>query len=226
MKPTLLQAMCPSRGSLRGLGLGLLLALLPMVTTSTGLIDFRPELLSRVESNFGKDAVRRLEALKQLVIDNQKSSEATKVKAVNDFFNQVPYYTDIVHWHVDDYWATPFEMLTTWGGDCEDYAVAKYFTLRELGIPDERMRIMYVKALNWNEAHMVLTYFPEPRSIPLVLDNLIPEIKPATQRKDLIPVYSFNGDGLWLAKERGSGQRVGGSERISLWTDLQRRLER
>ncbi|MBS97203.1 MAG: sulfate adenylyltransferase [Oceanospirillaceae bacterium] len=191
---------------------------------ASNLVEFSPGLLNRVEAKFGKGAVLRLNALKNLVESNQNLSEAEKVKEVNDFFNLIPYYTDIVHWKVKDYWATPFEKLTTYGGDCEDYAIAKYFTLRELGIPDDRMRIMYVKALNWGEAHMVLTYFPEPRSIPLVLDNLNPQILPANQRKDLVPVYSFNGDGLWLAKERGTGQRVGSSGKLGLWTDLQRRI--
>ncbi|GGC00395.1 sulfate adenylyltransferase [Marinobacterium zhoushanense] len=213
------------RRRLCGLGLGVLLSLLPLTASAKSLVDFSPALLSRVEAKFGTQAVLRLNALKKLIETNQNMTEMEKVKEVNDFFNLVPYYTDIVHWKVEDYWATPFEKLTTFGGDCEDYAIAKYFSLIELGIPDDRMRIMYVKALNWNQAHMVLTYFPQPRSIPLVLDNLNPEILPANKRKDLVPVYSFNGDGLWLAKERGTGKRVGSSGKLGLWTDLRRRVE-
>lgn len=224
MKSFPLNGISRGRKVLCALGLGALLCLSPGVGAN-GLVDFSPALLNRVEAKFGKGAVLRLNALKRLIETNRNISEMEKVREVNNFFNLIPYYTDIVHWHKDDYWATPFEKLTTYGGDCEDYAIAKYFSLRELGIPDNRMRIMYVKALNWNQAHMVLTYFPQPRSIPLVLDNLNPEILPATKRKDLIPVYSFNGDGLWLAKERGTGKRVGGSERLGLWSDLQRRVE-
>jgi len=225
MRAALLTGMKQGRRALCALGLGALLCLAPMATHAKGLVEFSPALLGRVEAKFGKDAVLRLNGLKKLIETNQSMTEMEKVKEVNDFFNLVPYYTDIVHWRVEDYWATPFEKLTTFGGDCEDYAIAKYFSLLELGIPDDRMRIMYVKALNWNQAHMVLTYFPKPRAIPLVLDNLNPEILPANKRKDLIPVYSFNGDGLWLAKERGTGKRVGGSERLGLWTDLRRRVE-
>lgn len=225
MKRSLFRYLRRGRRLLCGLGLGALLSLSPLAASAKGLVDFSPALLSRVEAKFGKQAVLRLNALKKLIETNQNMTEMQKVKEVNDFFNLVPYYTDIVHWKVEDYWATPFEKLTTFGGDCEDYAIAKYFSLIELGIPDDRMRIMYVKALNWNQAHMVLTYFPQPRSIPLVLDNLNPEILPANKRKDLVPVYSFNGDGLWLAKERGTGKRVGGSEKLGLWTDLRRRVE-
>lgn len=162
--------------------------------------------------------------MRDLVERNGAMTDDQMLKVVNDFFNQVPYYLDIDHWGKPDYWATPFETLTTFGGDCEDYAIAKYFTLRELGIDDGKLRISYVKALNWDQPHMVLTYSPSPRKIPVVLDNLIPEIKSATERTDLIPVYSFNAQGLWLAKERGRGQYVGSSDRLGEWTDMLQRL--
>ena len=132
---------------------------------------------------------------------------------------------DIDLWKQKDYWATPLEMLSIGGGDCEDYSIAKYFTLKELGVDEDKLRITYVKAKELNQAHMVLTYFETKRSIPLVLDNLIIEIKPASQRPDLTPVYSFNGTGLWLAKSRGEGQRVGESSRLSLWQDLENRMK-
>ena len=201
-----------------------LCAMLISVARADGLIEFSPELLERVEAKWGASAVKRLQAMRNIVLENRGMSELEKLKLVNNFFNLVPYYSDLEHWGVEDYWATPFEKLTTFGGDCEDYSIAKYFTLRELGVDDGKMRITYVKALNWDEAHMVLTYAPDPRTIPLVLDNLIGEIKPATQRRDLVPVYSFNVQGLWLAKERGSGQFVGGSDRIGQWSALLERL--
>lgn len=210
-------------GLLRPLILALGLAASPLAFSSA-LVDFSPELLQRVEAKWGANAAKRLQALRNLVEQNQQMDEQAKLKLVNDFFNLVPYYTDQEHWGVEDYWATPFEKLTTFGGDCEDYSIAKYFALRELGVDDGKMRITYVKALDWDQAHMVLTYAPNPRTIPLVLDNLIGEIKPANQRKDLVPVYSFNVQGLWLAKERGSGQYVGGSDRIGQWSDLLARL--
>jgi predicted transglutaminase-like cysteine proteinase len=93
-----------------------------------------------------------------------------------------------------------------------------------LGVDESKLRLTYVKAVEIGQAHMVLTYFETKRSIPLVLDNLIIEIKPANQRRDLVPVYSFNGDGLWLAKSRGEGQRVGNASRLSLWEDLNLRM--
>jgi hypothetical protein len=73
---------------------------------------------------------------------------------------------------------------------------------------------------------MVLAYFPTSDSEPLVLDNIRKTIQPASDRSDLLPVYSFNGSGLWLAKEQaGRAQSVGGSDRIGHWRDLQSRLQ-
>lgn len=131
---------------------------------------------------------------------------------------------DIIHWKKNDYWATPVEFLSTGGGDCEDFSLAKYFTLKALGVEEKKLNMTYVKALQLNQAHMVVTYYATPGGVPLVLDNLIPTVKLATARKDLLPVYSFNGLGLWLAKSRGKGQKVGSSDRLKRWTNLLNRM--
>lgn len=91
---------------------------------------------------------------------------------------------------------------------------------------DEKLRITYVKELViYNQAHMVLAYFATPDADPLILDNIKPMILPASDRSDLLPVYSFNGSSLWLAKEQsGRAQQVGGSDRIGHWRDLQARM--
>ena len=122
-----------------------------------------------------------------------------------------------------DYWATPIEFLRKGAGDCEDFALAKYFTLREMGVPANQLRITYVKALQLNQAHMVVTWYATPDAIPLVLDNLKTAILPATQRTDLLPVYAFNGEGLWLPQS-GGNKRVGDSKRLSRWQDLLTRM--
>lgn len=73
---------------------------------------------------------------------------------------------------------------------------------------------------------MVLAWYETPQSDPLILDNLIPGIEPASRRTDLLPVYSFNGSNLWMSKERGQGRLVtGGSRRINLWRDLNLRMQ-
>ncbi|URN98130.1 transglutaminase-like cysteine peptidase [Leclercia adecarboxylata] len=143
---------------------------------------------------------------------------------VNQFFNaRMAFRDDIVVWKQQDYWATPIEFLRKGAGDCEDFALAKYFTLRELGVPANQLRITYVKALELNQAHMVVTWYSTPTAIPLVLDNLKTAILPATQRTDLLPVYAFNGEGLWLPQS-GGNKRVGDSKRLSRWQDLLTRM--
>ena len=82
----------------------------------------------------------------------------------------------------------------------------------------------YVKALTLNQAHMVVTYYEAPEAEPLILDNLKPEIMAASERGDLMPVFSFNGSGLWLAKERSRGRKVGTSDRYKRWRDLLERM--
>lgn len=186
-------------------------------------VKLAPELLARVEKQYGADAKSRLLSWQDLLQPNA-DQQLQQLQRVNLFFNQIRFIDDIDHWQKTDYWATPIEMLATNGGDCEDFSIAKYLTLIALGLPEEKLRITYVKAIELNQAHMVLTYYPTPDAEPLVLDNLIDEIKPASERPDLAPVYSFNGSDLWLAKERGQGQLVGKSDRLSMWNDVMGRL--
>lgn len=143
-----------------------------------------------------------------LINDSQALDEPDKLQAVNSFFNhQFRFVDDLQNWQENDYWATPLEASIKGAADCEDYSIAKYFTLRRLGIPSEKLRITYVKALEYNQAHMVLTYYATPTSDPLVLDNLIPEIRPASQRRDLLPVYAFNAEGLYLPGKKSGDSR-------------------
>jgi len=189
-----------------------------MVIAGSGGIN--PKFMAWVEGKYGVSAKSRILSWQDLIARNQGLDEQSQLKLVNDFFNQVTYSTDNEIWGKTDYWATPVEMLSINAADCEDYSIAKYFTLREMGVPIEKLRITYVKSLKLNQAHMVLAYYARPDAEPLVLDNLTGRIKAASQRRDLAPVYSFNGEGLWLAKSRSSGKRVGRSDRISLWRDL------
>jgi len=201
-----------------------LLTVLSVFSVSATL-DISDELLEIIRIKYGEDALVRVEKWQKLMQTAKNLPEQEKLKQVNDFFNQdIEFVDDIYLWGLKDYWATPLELLSKGAGDCEDYSIAKYFTLKELGVSEKKMRITYVKALKLNQAHMVLTYFSSPRAVPVVLDNLIPQIKLATRRDDLLPVYSFNGTGLWLSKSRGNGKRVGSSGRLNLWTELKQRM--
>lgn len=190
-------------------------------------VQISEKSLAGAERKYGPTARLRLVAWTKLIAESGAKSEPEKLQLVNQFFNQIRWISDPDHWGKKDYWATPTEMLASNGADCEDFAIAKYFTLLALGVEIDRLKITYVKARDpnpINQAHMVLTYYLRPESIPLVLDNIIPEIKPATERPDLTPVYAFNGDGLWLAKERSLGRVASGPGNISLWRDMNARI--
>jgi len=177
--------------------------------------------LIHAESQHDMQAKNRLLSWKNLIQDNMGESEWHKINAVNNFFNQIRFVSDEKHWNRKDYWATPVEFLTTYGGDCEDFSIAKYFTLLKLGIPDERLRITYVKAIQLNQAHMVLAYYEKDQSEAFILDNLNKKIHSSSSRNDLLPVYSFNREDLWFAKKEGHDQPIqGGSKQINLWRDL------
>lgn len=180
--------------------------------------------MSAVEKEYDSMAVKRLLAWQDLIRNNQSISESKKLEKVNRFFNSIDFVADAIHWKQKDYWATPVEFIASDGGDCEDFSLAKYFTLKALGVSEKKLNLTYVKALELNQAHMVLTYYSSPAAEPLILDNLIQEIRPASQRKDLMPVYSFNGIGLWIAKKRGRGQMVGSSDRLEKWQGVLQRM--
>ncbi|MCL7488826.1 MAG: transglutaminase-like cysteine peptidase [Desulfobulbaceae bacterium] len=181
-------------------------------------------VLAAAEKKYGTSARHRLDQWVELIRNDESASDMEKLIKVNAFFNRIDFIDDSLHWGEQDYWATPVEFLASGGGDCEDFSLAKYFTLKVMGVSETRLNLTYVKALNLNQAHMVLTYFETPGEEPLVLDNLIADIKPASQRTDLLPVYSFNGTGLWIAKMRGRGQLVGKSDRLSRWKKLLARM--
>jgi len=158
-----------------------------------------------------------------LVRQKQDAPEMEKLISVNSFFNKLKFVSDQIHWGKEDYWATPQEMLISNGGDCEDFATAKYFTLRNLKIPDEKMRLTYVKSLRLKQPHMVLSFYQVSTAEPLVLDSLVDEILSASKRQDLIPIYSFNGQGYWLTRKQSS-DRLGGPGNLSLWQELRQRF--
>lgn len=144
-------------------------------------------------------AQTRLNDWRQLIGRADTLSSADKVRAVNNLINSSTLYaSDQQTWGQNDYWASLGETLQRGQGDCEDFAIAKYFTLVKMGIPTTQLRLTHVTLLNQKIAHMVLAYYPSPESAPLILDNLNRQILPITQRKDLLAAYSFNAEGIYL----------------------------
>jgi len=181
-------------------------------------------LIQAYDKRFGGDSRRRIEGWKRFAAERtpDASRERALIDAVNGFLNRLRFVEDQAHWGEPDYWATPAESVGSGGADCEDYAIAKYFLLKELGVPVARMRLVYVRAVRLDQAHMVLAYYPRPDADPLVMDNLDPVVRPASQRSDLVPVYSFNDEAIWIESRGQSGS----PNQIRNWTTLQQRLSR
>jgi len=210
---------------------GLLIAAgLAMLTLSISVafeVDFA-RLRQLAGQRYGPPGLQRLTGWEDLLNNSRQLTPEQKLEQVNRFFNQaLDFAPDSQVWHRPDYWATPLEALGQGAGDCEDFAFAKYFSLQLTGIPVARLRLTYVRASRPGQAslaHMVLSYYPTPDSEPLVLDNLRPQILPASQRKDLFPIFSFDSANLWVSGT--PGVRGDPAASLSHWRDLLLRLQR
>jgi predicted transglutaminase-like cysteine proteinase len=186
-------------------------------------------MLSLAGQRYGDSGVASVRAWHDLRATAASQPDSAKLRLVNDFFNRRTYFgEDIDIWGKQDYWATPLETLGRAQGDCEDFAIAKYVTLKLLGIPSEKLRLTYVKARIGGpqssivQAHMVLSYYPAPDDEPLVLDNLISDIRPASRRSDLTMIFGFNAEGLWVG---GASPRAANpSQRLSKWQSVLARM--
>jgi len=181
-----------------------------VVAAETALSFFVPEeRIATLNKAYGEQAVKRLNSLLDMMDTMASSPEDKIVVAVNRFFNQLEFSPDLDTWQKKDYWASRLEFLGKGQGDCEDFAVAKFLTMMQLGVPEQKLFLTYVKAVGYPEAaHLVVTYYQKPGAVPFVLDNYNKRILPATQRNDLIPVYSFTANDLYLQKQQGLGKRV------------------
>ena len=144
---------------------------------------------------------KRLNAWERLVFHNNDKTPFEKLTLVNDFFNKMEWVEDKDLWDERDYWATPIESLIKNAGDCEDFSIAKYYTLLAMDIPEDQLKITYVK-YNMHQGHMVLFYYPSDTSEPLVLDNMVKHIRTKSQRTDLKYMFSFNDTGFWLNSKK------------------------
>ena len=182
-------------------------------------------MLLLASQRYGDSGAASVIAWRDLLTSSASQPELSKLRRVNEFFNRrIRFSEDRDIWGTEDYWATPLEMLGRAEGDCEDFAIAKYMTLKLMGVPSEKMRLTYVKARLGGpqssivQAHMVLSYYPAPQDEPLVLDNLISDIRPASRRPDLTTIFGFNAEGLWVG---GTVPRVtSSSQRLSKWQSV------
>ncbi|NAO98442.1 transglutaminase [Halomonas sp. MG34] len=190
---------------------------------------FDPQRLRQsMQQQYGQAGLSVLEEWFNLLQQLQNQDVQAKLRGVNDFFNRrIRWIDDIQVWGQEDYWATPLEAIGKGQGDCEDYSIAKYITLKQLDVTSQYLRMIYVRARigrsQITQAHMVLGYYSTPDAEPLVLDNIVPSITPASQRTDLDPLFSFNSDGLWAGGS--SESRADPLARLSRWRSVIERMQ-
>ncbi|WP_153117844.1 transglutaminase-like cysteine peptidase [Rhodocyclus tenuis] len=212
-----------ARQTLRSLALAGGLTLVCLVTAEEGFVLER--VLQAVQQRHGSKGVAVVRDWNHVLEVFRSGSEQQKLRDINEYFNRkLRFEDDQKLWNQPDYWATPIEALLRGAGDCEDFAIAKYFSLKFVGVPVSKLRITYVRARiggpdsSLLQAHMVLTYYATPDAEPLVLDNLVSEIRPASRRPDLLPIFSFNSEGVFVPGS--SLPQQGNGSRLSRWNDL------
>ncbi len=137
-------------------------------------------------------------------IKYKKKSE--QIKLINSYLNSMRARYDGKR-NVDDYWSTRGEFLSRGGGDCEDYAIAKYYTLKDLGLKDKDMCLLVVREKHSKSYHMVLGVWTNSH-VPIILDNLSFKVLPFTKRVDLIPKYCINESGYYSITKKGKKKRL------------------
>ena len=188
-------------------------------------------LRQQLADRFGPSRLPLLDNWLATIESAKPKKDDARLKLINDFINRhIVFDDDIAVWQQSDYWATPLETIGQGRGDCEDFAIIKYISLRQAGIPAARLRLIYVKARRNGAAgpvqiaHMVLAYYATPNAEPLVLDNLDPTIRAASQRGDLQPVFSFSSEGIFAGVSGKEQAAAGGTGRLSRWEDALRRI--
>jgi predicted transglutaminase-like cysteine proteinase len=125
-----------------------------------------------------------------------------QIETINDWANEHPYIVDQLNWGMEDFWETPYEFMSV-NGDCEDYAIAKYYSLRALGVPEDRMRVIIVQDFNLGGIiHAILGVYDEEEKL-LILDNQIEQIMPALKIYHYRPIYGVNESWWWAYYPKG-----------------------
>ena len=187
------------------------------------------KVVQETEKVYGSDAAVRIVAWSDLVKNSRNKPITEKLSLTNNFFNRVPIKSEK---ELSDHirWSTPYEMLTRNAGSHADHVIAKYITLEAMGVSIDQMKITHVHSMRSSDlSYMVLTYQSEPGIMPLVLDTMDGEIKPANERTDLFPEHSLNDDGLWLSKKQKDERNDAQEEaltHVELWNEMNARMDK
>lgn len=141
----------------------------------------------------------------QDLVDQLRGQDLTsQLQAVNGFMNKTRYIVDPINWGLKDYWATPGQFFAKFG-DCEDYAIAKYLTLKRLGVAPGIMRIVVLQDMNLRVAHAVLAVYTDSGIV--ILDNQIRQAVLSSVIRHYKPIFSINEEAWWLHRGRRRANR-------------------
>tara|TARA_Y100000815_G_C13333830_1_gene497051 strand:- start:1719 stop:2417 length:699 start_codon:yes stop_codon:yes gene_type:complete len=182
--------------------------------------------LIKIKQQHGIQAVSNIKAWETLINKHRHESDLKKLRLVTDFFNKYKRISDQKLWNKTNYWATPVELLERGAGDCEDYVIAKYFTLKTMGVSIDKLRLVYATSHKLKQPHMVLAYYETPGSDPFILDNLTNWISYGSERPDLIPIYTFNGENVWFSLKKKGKKVVSSTKSVYLWQDLLNKMRK
>lgn len=156
-----------------------------------------------IEKASGKEAVSRIYKYNETIQSYKKHSPLEQLTKTNTYLNELKYKNDMLNSNQNDYWATPKEFLITGRGDCEDYAIIKYFTLIKLGFSPEKLFITIAYDMYSKSNHMVLSYFIKDNEPPLILDNANCKIVNLTKRRNLKITAFLNTNGVYVFNNKG-----------------------
>jgi predicted transglutaminase-like cysteine proteinase len=159
----------------------------------------------------------RIAAWQAIIASSHAYSDLQRAVGVNRFFNEFRSVHDYELWGVEDYWATPEQVLAVGAGDCEDFALAKYVSLIRTGVAANRLWLAYTRALQPGsrriESHMVLVYQSTDHRY-WVLDNLRHDVVPLPGRSDLSVSTALNASGIWQFSKTDPPQLLAGPDAL------------
>jgi predicted transglutaminase-like cysteine proteinase len=170
------------------------LAALPQWQRTLRQIETERSTYRRCADPEGDCPSRGALAWQAMMRDQAGRDRLAQLEAVNRFLNDWRYRDDAENYGRRDYWASPLEFLRR-SGDCEDYAITKYVTLRELGFTAEELRLVVVHDAQRDLAHAVLAVYLDDQVY--ILDNLTAAPLPQDQRAQYVPYYSINETTRW-----------------------------
>lgn len=155
-------------------------------------------MLIEVQSQYGEQSMGRLRSWQELIANSTYAADIEKLRLTNEFINQNRLAHSQDYQDNSNYRATPFEFLILGSGDSEDFAIAKYSTLREMDVEANKLRLTYSQSIEDDNYQMILAYYQPPDQEPLLLDNIENQVRPASANEDIRPLYSFSSKDILL----------------------------